>query len=81
VTYLAISKIKKLFKTIYNMLAVLDIALHNAVLGFFKSLNRTVNSRLRVWYMKKETVEHLRMLSKVFKFVILPMGVSKQLFL
>ncbi|MEM2888182.1 MAG: hypothetical protein QXR42_01720 [Candidatus Bathyarchaeia archaeon] len=72
-TYLAISKIKKLFKTIHNMFVVLDIVLHNAVLGFFRSLNRTVNSRLRVWYMKKETVEHLRMLSKVFKFIILPM--------
>jgi len=67
-----ISRIKIIFRTIYNMFLCINVALHRIVLTFFKSYNRIVNSRLRVWYMKQETMEHFHSLSKVFKWLIIP---------
>lgn len=49
-----------------------NTALHGLVLNFFRSLNRLVESKLRVWYIRKETSEHLRFLTKAFKWVVLP---------
>ena len=69
---LKVSKIKIIFKTIYNMFIYINIVLYRLVLNFFRSLNRMVNSKLRVWYMKKETSEHFHLLTKVFKWIILP---------
>ena len=64
--------IKIFFKTIHRMAICVNVALHELVLNFFKSLNRTVKSKLRVWYMKNETSEHFHSLTKVFKWLVLP---------
>jgi len=54
------------------MLTGLYEALYGFVLNFFKSINRKIRSKIRVWYMKKETSEHFHLLVKVFKWVVLP---------
>ncbi|MGQ9538441.1 MAG: hypothetical protein ACUVTE_02505 [Candidatus Bathycorpusculaceae bacterium] len=53
-------------------------SLYNALYGFtfnlFKSLNQKVRSKLPVWRMKEETLEHVRSSVRVFKHVILPLS-------
>jgi len=63
---------KLLFRTVRRMFISANTALHGLVLNFFRSLNRLVESKLRVWYIRKETSEHLRFLTKAFKWVVLP---------
>jgi len=48
--------------------------LHSTVLHLFKNMNRKAESRLCVWYMKSETSEHVHLLVKVFKWVVLPVS-------
>jgi len=67
-----LSKAKAFIITIYKILIVLHDALYNLVLAFFKSNNRKVNSRLTVWYMRKETSEHFRLLRMVFACIVVP---------
>ncbi|MCW4021409.1 MAG: hypothetical protein NWF14_09320 [Candidatus Bathyarchaeota archaeon] len=43
-------------------------------MGFFENLNRKMRSNLRVWYIRKETSEHFNSLTKVFKWIILPIS-------
>lgn len=51
-------------------------SLYNVFCGFvlhsFKSINRKVKSKLPVWRMKEETLEHVRFSIKVFKWIVLP---------
>jgi len=68
-----VSKVKRFFKAIsrlsYNLL-------YSLVLRFFKTVNRGVRSSyssiIILWAMKRETSEHINLLIKVFKWVILP---------
>jgi len=46
--------------------------IYSGVLNFFKYINQKTRSRLPVWYMKRETSEHVHLLIKVFKWVVLP---------
>jgi len=61
-----------LFRTVRRMFTSANTALHGVVLNFFRSLNRLVESKLRVWYIRKETSEHFRLLAQVFTWVVLP---------
>lgn len=70
-----ISKIRRSFKILHQMLIVLRKALYDLVLSFFRSTNRRIRSRLRVWYMKKETSEHFYLLTKVFFWLIFPASI------
>jgi len=54
------------------MLASLYNALFGFVLHSFKSINRRVRLKLPVWRMEEETLEHIRFLIKVFKWMVLP---------
>lgn len=45
------------------------------VLAFFESVNRKIRSRISFWHMEEETIEHVNMLAKVFKYVILPASI------
>jgi len=49
-------------KAIRDFLASLHDALHGIVLAFFKGINRRIGSKLSVWYMEKETSEHVHLL-------------------
>ena len=42
------------------------------VLYYFKNVNRKAKSKLAVWFMKCETLEHVDALVKMFKWVVLP---------
>jgi len=66
------AKIRKMIKTINDMLVGLYNILFGFVLHSFKSINRKVRSRFPVWRMEEETLEHIHFLIKVFKWIILP---------
>ena len=68
------SKLKRFFKTIHHTFASLYSAFFGFVLHFFKSINRKVKSKLPVWRMKEETLEHVHSSIKVFKWIILPIS-------
>jgi len=42
------------------------------VLNFFKTLNRRIGSNLALWFMKCETLQHVDLMIRVFKWVVLP---------
>lgn len=69
------SKARKIFKAIHDLL----IGLYNVLFGFvlhsFKSINRKVKSKFPVWRMEEETLEHIHFLLKVFKWIVLPCSV------
>jgi len=54
------------------MLTGLYNALYGFVLHSFKSINRKVRSKLPVWRMEEETLEHVHFSIKVFKWIVLP---------
>jgi len=58
------------------MLTGLFNALYGFVFHSFRSINRKVKSRLPVWRMKDETLEHVRSSIKVFKWIVLPTSLS-----
>lgn len=68
------SKARKIFKAIHDLL----IGLYNVLFGFvlhsFKSINRKVKSKFPVWRMEEETLEHVHFLIKVFKWIIVPLS-------
>jgi len=47
-------------------------ALYGSVLRYFKSVNRMARRSINLWYMKRETLEHVKSLTKIFKWVVLP---------
>jgi len=54
------------------------VGLYNALYGFvlhsFTSINRKVRSKLPVWRMEQETLEHVHSSIKVFKWLVLPLS-------
>ncbi|MEM3699414.1 MAG: hypothetical protein QXL57_00895 [Candidatus Bathyarchaeia archaeon] len=58
------------------MLRGILTGLYNALFGFvlhsFKSLNLKVRSKFPVWRMEEETLEHVRSVVEVFKWIVLP---------
>ncbi|MEA2089794.1 MAG: hypothetical protein U9O89_03435 [Thermoproteota archaeon] len=64
-----LSKVKKFF-------VVMSLSLYNAlrgsVLHYFKSVNQKARVKIADWCMKYETLEHVDLLIKVFKWVVLP---------
>ncbi|MDH5780902.1 MAG: hypothetical protein OEZ29_09955 [Candidatus Bathyarchaeota archaeon] len=42
------------------------------VLHYFKRVNRKVGSKIALWSMKGETYQHLYLMIKVFKWIVLP---------
>jgi len=46
--------------------------LHGLVLGYFTKVNRKVKAKISLWFMKLETFEHVHLLTKVFKWIVLP---------
>ena len=49
--------------------------LHRIVLGYFTRVNKRVRAKISLWFMKLETFEHLHLLIKVFKWIVLPSSV------
>jgi hypothetical protein len=68
------SKVKRFFEAIRYVLAGLYNALFGFVLHSFKSINRKVRSKLPVWRMEEETLEHVHSSIKVFKWIVLPVS-------
>jgi len=66
------SKAKKRAGGIHGVLKGLYNALYGFVLHSFKSINRKVRSKLPVWRMEEETMEHVHSAIKVFKWIIVP---------
>lgn len=66
------SKLKRLFGAIHGAMAGLYNAIYGLVLHSFKSINRKVRSKLPVWRMEEETLEHVRSAIKIFKWIVLP---------
>jgi hypothetical protein len=64
-----LSKVKGFFKA---MSYLMHHTLYGSVLRYFKSVNRRARSSIKLWYMKRETLEHVKSLIKVFKWVVLP---------
>lgn len=69
------SKVRRFFAAIRSILKALYGALYGFVLYSFKSINRKVRSKLPVWRMEEETLEHIHLLIKIFKWVILPASI------
>ena len=46
--------------------------LYGSVLRYFKSINRKARSKIADWSMRCETLQHVGILIKVFKWVVLP---------
>ncbi len=66
--------LKSIGHTINKMMIGLPELVQSTVLQFFKNVNRKARSRLSIRYMKRETSEHVRLLIKVFKWVVLPVS-------
>ncbi len=49
--------------------------LYGLVLGYFTRVNRKVRAKIAFWFMKAETFEHVHLLTKVFKWVVLPSSI------
>jgi len=47
-------------------------AFYGAVLRYFKSVNLKAGKKLSLWAMKLETFQHLYLLTRAFKWVVLP---------
>jgi hypothetical protein len=55
--------------------ALLYEKIYGLVLGYFTKVNRKVNTKISLWFMKLETFEHVHLLTKVFKWIVLPSSV------
>jgi hypothetical protein len=49
--------------------------IYGLILGYFTRVNRKVNAKISLWFMKLETYEHMYFLTKVFKWIVLPSSV------
>jgi len=45
---------------------------YRIALGYFKRVNKKVRAKISLWFMKLETFEHVHLLTKVFKWIVLP---------
>jgi hypothetical protein len=59
----------------HSMSRTMYKGVHGLVLGYFKRVNRKLRVKISLWFMKIETFEHLHLLIKVFKWVVLPVCV------
>jgi hypothetical protein len=50
-------------------------SIYRLVLGYFKRVNLKVKAKISLWFMKLETFEHVHLLTKVFKWIVLPSSV------
>lgn len=50
--------------------------LYGLVFGYFLRVNRKVGAKIGIWFMKLETFEHVHLLTKVLKWVILPLSLT-----
>ena len=50
--------------------------LYALVFGYFLRVNRKVGAKIGVWFMKLETFEHVHLLTKMLKWVILPFSLT-----
>lgn len=66
------SRAKRFLKAVRGVLTGLYNALYGFVLHSFKSINQKVRSKVPVWRMEEETLEHVHFSIKVFKWVVLP---------
>jgi hypothetical protein len=66
------SRIRKFVKGFQSLLINIRNAIFGFVLAFFSSLNRKIRSAIPFWRMEEETSEHVHMLVKMFKYVVLP---------
>ena len=49
--------------------------LYRMVLAYFTRVNHRVRAKISLWFMKIETFEHVHLLTKVFKWIVLPSSV------
>lgn len=49
--------------------------LYRLILGYFNRVNRKIRAKIPLWFMKLETFEHIHLLTKVFKWIVLPSSV------
>ena len=66
------SRAKRFLQAVRGVLTGLYNALYGFVLHSFKSINQKVRSKIPVWRMEEETLEHVHFSIKVFKWVVLP---------
>lgn len=66
------SRAKRFLQAVRGVLTGLYNALYGFVLHSFKSINQKVRSKVPVWRMEEETLEHVHFSIKVFKWVVLP---------
>lgn len=75
---LKLSELKKTRREIselfYRFVSGLRRLTYASVLGYFKTVNRKAKSKLSTWWMKYETMEHVSLMFKVFKWVVLPLS-------
>ena len=69
ITYLEIKRTSRsisrlLYKSIYDL-----------IFGYFSKINQKVGVRIEYWFMKIETFEHVTLLIKVFRWIVLPLSV------
>jgi hypothetical protein len=50
--------------------------LYALVFGYFLRVNQKVGAKIGVWFMKLETFEHVHLLTKVLKWVIIPFSLT-----
>ncbi len=62
-------------EAVNEMMIGLHEAFYGIILGFFESVNRKIGSKLSVQSMEKETSEHVHLLSRVFKWIVLPASI------
>lgn len=73
---LKLSKLKKTGREISELFMTLRISVrrmtYTSVLGYFKTVNRRAKRKLSILWMKYETLGHVGLLIKVFKWLVLP---------
>ena len=71
---MSIAQVQLFLKTLHRMFLCLHGVLFGLTLQFFKNSNAAVKSKLTVWYMEKETSEHIHLLEHVLKWIIVPLS-------
>ena len=59
---------RSVFRSLYEKL-------YGSVLGYFKRVNQKIGKKIPIWFMKIETFEHVHLLTKVFKWIVLPSNI------
>ncbi|MCW4022886.1 MAG: hypothetical protein ACOWW1_09325 [archaeon] len=48
--------------------------LYGIIFGYFSRINHKVGAKIKFWGMKLETFEHVHLLTKVFRWIVLPLS-------